>query len=467
MEPELTEEKISKALQGAAEVLLVEIYGEGVEVDWQDPEIQSTLADAVSDINPDGYKSSHNLHDALVSGALRHHTEDVRDAVHRQLKDLGRRRNRPKVTDDPSKPTLFDGEEIEQENTYRELVNLFIERELIHRSDVVAFRRKLSGGVLLSKTDAGNLLANELAGIVTFEDCEEHDLAPACLTGRVADCWSITDSGAKYAARYGYPGWSREKFQFDLTVLNKANAEVSLSVTHSTDTRKRLAQRKHAGLTYVHSENNLALAAVISPHEADSKTFKTWRVVSGYGSSIVGMALDIAADISAQFQWEATDTLFWLLTGKLPIRASVYGIRWPLKAVRTIPILDDHGVILGCNNSTSYSSGPVEIVAQPWIHAKNLQAFFSKVLFPGRKALPPLPALDLFRRIQAETSAEVEPAWGAFTRTSSFAEWKQTHQSTSKSRGAVRTTYKRVERYLQASLLWLVPPHKLHKDGNN
>ena len=340
------------------------------------------------------------------------------------------------------------------------MVNLFIERELVNRPDVLAFRRKLNGGVLLSETDAGNVLANELAGIVTFEDCEERGLSPACLSGRVGDCFSVTDEGTKYVTRYGYPGWSRERFQFDVTVVNKAGAKTSFTVTHSTDTYKHLAQRQHAGLTYVHSENNLTLAAVIPPHEADPKTFKTWRTVSGYGASIIGLALDIAADISAQFQWDATDTLFWLLAGNLPSRGSVYGIRWALKAVRVVTVVDKHGVTLASNNSTSYSSGPVEIITQPWMHSKNLEAFFRRVLFPGRKALPPLSSLDLFRRIQAETPVEQEPTWEAFTKTRSFEEWKQTYQSTTQSRGAVRTTYKRVEGYLQASLLWLVSPYK-------
>ena len=455
----MTKSEIPATVQGAVVVLLARIFGEEKEVDWQDPEIQLALTDAISEIEPGEYKSSHNLHDALVSGDLLG-AEGVRDAMIRQLSISSRRRNPPKDTSDPSNPTLFDGRETKQEKLYRELVNLFIERELVNRPDVIAFRRKLNGGVLLSETDAGNVLANELAGIVTFEDCEEHGLSPVGLTGRVANCLSITDGGTHYVAHYGYPGWSREKFQFDMTVFNKAGAETSFTVTHSTDTHKHLAQRKHAGLTYVHSENNLTLAAVIPPHEADLKTFKTWRMVSGYGASIVGLALDIAADISAQFQWDATDTLFWLLAGSVPDRASVYGIRWPLKAVRTIRVVDKHGVTLGSNSSTSYSSGPVEIVTQPWIHSKNLEAFFSKVLFPGKRALPPLSSLDLFRRIQAETSGEREPAWEAFTKTPSFVEWKQTYQSTTQSRGAVRTTYKRVEGYLQACLLWLVSPHK-------
>ena len=454
---ELTKREIYRTVQGAVEVLLGAIYGEETEVDWQDPEIQSALEDAVLDINPDGFKNSHNLHDALVSGTLLDTAEGVRDAVIRHLSSSRRRRNPPKITGDP---TLFDGQETKQEKLYRELVNLFIERELVNRPEVLAFRRKLNGGILLSETDAGNVLANELAGIVTFEDCEEQGLSAACLTGRIVNWSSITDGGTQYVARFGYPGWSREKFQFDLIVINTAGADVSFTVTHSTDTYKHLAQRKHAGLTYVHSENNLTPAAVIPPHEADSKIFKTWRTVSGYGASIIGMALDIAADISAQFQWDTTDTLFWLLAGNLPNRGSVYGIRWPLIAVRTIRVVDKQGITLGSSNSTSYSSGPVEIITQPWIHSKNLEAFFRRVLFPGRKALPPLSSLDLFRRIQAETPIEQEPAWEAFTKTPSFAEWRQTYQSTTQSRGAVRTTYKRVESYLQAFLLWLVSPHK-------
>ena len=129
-------------------------------------------------------------------------------------------------------------------------------------------------------------------------------------------------------------------------------------------------------------------------------------------------------------------------------------------------------LLYAVGDSYSHSVGPSEMVIQPWAYAKQIETVFSRTIFPNRKPLPSLAMLDLFRRVQHEIvlsgTLDGPFGWEKFVRTPSFAEWETTHGSKAVSedkRGAIRTAYTRVEKYLSARLLWLKPSQKLlHQD---
>jgi hypothetical protein len=305
----------------------------------------------------------------------------------------------------PQSPVPKDGrtsselKETEAERECRLAANEFIDILLSQRDDVMSFRKRLPGGVVMSADQAIDFLFLPVCRFFSFNQLEEWDVCSLTTEAKIISIHAIAEQesmslpAGQFFEMFTYVRHARPSVKICMSMTTRTGAVAEKTVSQLMADYKLLSRPDSDRSTV----SGLRSSRPVYFQNATTKASGMMiRTVEGFRNSIIGEALAVSERINSSLRWGITESLLYLMTGEL---------------------LHDRGCVFASRSSlrldtNEFVEGPSIFTVLPWVSPVSI-AHLHKVMKNGSSAkqMPIGRNVRIFRFVNQERLKTPELTW--------------------------------------------------------